>query len=1276
MPLTVDLHFSNSSRLLLDRMMEQLTGERESLNEALTGPLHLLLPSSQMQQLVRIELAKKYGSVVGLSMGRMEYYLWNALDPAPRDRLINREVMQQFVSAGLQRVLEEKEPQFEPLYRYLLGDEWRKGELSVSPNRRAGLVSQLSSLFLEYELNRPGVYDAAGKVLKGGFEQAWGGGEQLYFFEKAVDKSPQVREMELWQRALYRTIFGDHPGYLKLKEGELEWEWWSLPALARKRRSEGVLGRSVEGKRVLLYSPMGLSHFHRNLLLELPHRLSVYQLNPSAAFWEDLDTRRVPHFEREKRSEEFERSTLQADPESEVAAYRQGLYPDDDNKLLQLWGELSKESVTLWCQASQYDFEYIAAEEGDENVASPTLLNELKRRLLYRIPDSAKSAECGFDLSPEARENDRSLVMAEALTKLREVEWVRGEILRLLQENPGWKLSDFLVISPELELYRTAIHQVFTDPQLSLPTGESVELRRPLPVAIEGDLFRLSHYISAVRHLFALLKSNFGRREVVYFLRNRFVQEAIGLQSDQLKAWEQWIAEINIFEGFDGDELKRSGARAESNPLHTWWWGFNRLLLSDLTDIPLLQNDLPSLYPFRNIDTTDSSLLTLFIGTVEELYRDLRNLQLRFAQKEMAIEERVDQLLLLISKWIAIPFGEDDEARISSHLISLIKQFRWQEKLGRRSISLLEMLAQIELQLGKVEELHKFSSPLGALRFVLPHAGQISSCKAIFWMGLSASSFPGRPSDSHFNLLNVKRIIGDQKRVAQQRFAFLESILAAENFFALSWLSENIKKQTELNPSSVTLELERYLNSTILASGSEKRGEWRWNRESISLRKALEEAKGQNAKPLGPVAHAEIEKSHQIVGTRELFLWLYSPVKYRLTRQMRLRDVWDEDLTEERREPYEYDHLETSRYCERVMHRLIPELLRNIVKVPKIEREQLAPHHLKAIEIKKELNDKALMNRYSEEVGQSEMRQLLQLLKQFNEEWEGEGRMVALSMRPYVSLPPLFTPYTKALSAVHVVKKIFAEHFDVTDRNWEGLKELRFDLPLTHGELLSCRYPYYIENDHGLFLIKISREESKEANLRLFVEELLVGLALRARGESRPIYTVGFFKNSLFDQVFQVGLYSDKGALQLLSRIALHLNAPTPPPIPLNLSWSIVLKNFRVGRKKMIKVYLEFLKAFIDNDIEVKNPDGNPKAYPSEIERSAGIHSLGLSYMGWVEYHRMILAPLISSGAPCLFEKEFQKNETTKKRAKALPKEGISLEELPKAIAEGGHDDK
>ncbi|HSQ41712.1 MAG TPA: exodeoxyribonuclease V subunit gamma, partial [Fibrobacteraceae bacterium] len=672
------------------------------------------------------------------------------------------------------------------VHRYLDGEASRLAQLST----------RIAHLFEEYEYNRPSVWDAT--------HQRWAvHGVDAHWLQGDSYFTHPPTENERWQMDLYRRIFGTG-GSLGPQSHSL-----SLPRLHRLRHdaASNDAGQPWDPHvgHVFLFQVSQISHFHRNLLLELSQipgsEMEVLLTNPCAEFWEDVDTSRSRKSARTRWSSQTPLEQRGIAPMS-THEYNQDHLSYDrapDHELLRLWGRTGKESVSLWCQAVQYDFTFHAAERGEP----ATMLEFLQDSLLHR-DDSP------IPQPPE----DSSLVLANAPDLGREVEAARDQILLLMQQGVIERLDEVAVYLPDPDLYLPQLHRVFG----AYAPGDPGFM----PYAILGGSTGDSLFAQGLRLMLSLVGGHFSRAQVFAFLRNPLVRAQLNLDLSQLEVWESWAAATGVFRGFDAAHRRQMGDEgALCSDVHTFGLGMARLLLGNLAAGPVelgyqLGLEDNRILPYRDMESSDSWLMEFFCATLERLYRDCHTLQMEVQKQNW--QTAISATQRLVEDWLTPSLREAEwnvvaEARCRADFLSLLPDLLWQSTLGLRPgpADFAEFQAHVLTCLPPQWSAGSARAWSGALTFAPLRAGHILPHRAILVLGLEASVFPGTRNESPLDLLSLRRIVGDTDPVQDGRFAFLDLLQAARQHLYLSYCGEDIRKDAERPPSSLLLELQAFL---------------------------------------------------------------------------------------------------------------------------------------------------------------------------------------------------------------------------------------------------------------------------------------------------------------------------------------------------------------------------------------------------------------------------------------------------------------------------------
>ena len=278
----LNLQFAPSADLLVPMLLSRL---RSVWKDPFGSPI-IIVPSPAVGKWFCMRLAacadergRKFGCIANLSLPTLERYLWQALKPDAMMRLLDVEHFHQIICSLLDRPLIDGLI-YKPVRDYLCD----KGSDLVDPVKRVQLSARISRQFLEYEYNRPSVWDEERGTWKpkSGIDVHWLRGE---------DYGDKQFEHQAWQKDLYGRADACISGI-----GDDGERLISLPRLYRLRREGGTGEWAASGGTVFLFGVTKVSHFHRNMLVEISQMTGVevqlYLTNPCAEFWEDVDTRR------------------------------------------------------------------------------------------------------------------------------------------------------------------------------------------------------------------------------------------------------------------------------------------------------------------------------------------------------------------------------------------------------------------------------------------------------------------------------------------------------------------------------------------------------------------------------------------------------------------------------------------------------------------------------------------------------------------------------------------------------------------------------------------------------------------------------------------------------------------------------------------------------------------------------------------------------------------------------------------------------------------------
>jgi len=780
--MSLHLHFSNR----LEPLVSELSGVLDEHWTDFGAPPPVVPPSPAVAKWLKLRLCERRGALVGLPTPTLESFLWKALDPDPGMKILRADALQQAMIPLLDKNRLERE-EYAPVREYLCP----RGSIDV--RRRYQLAQAMARLFLEYEYNRPSVWKDGVWAVKG-VDQVW---PRRSYFAKVGESESAA---EIWQRDLHGDVFA--AGGPLTESGRL-----GLPRLHRLRREAGW---EPAGSAVMVFGVEKVSHFHRNLLMELSQgrELHLFLVNPCSEFWEDVDTSRRPR-RRSFKLPRFSANDYQAD-ELSASLYPAGS-PDRaaDPLLLQRWGRTPRESLSLWSQAVDYDFDLLVDQPISQG-ATISVLGVLQQAIVQRHPGPAAKEmelEDGRILSGPVPPDD-SVLLLDCPERAREMESVRDQIVQWLSEDKSRMVSDVVVLLPDPAKHRAAIHRVFG---ASVP-GEPGHL----PWVMLGESAGESQWARAVHALFALAKGQCDRPSVFGLLRNRLVQARLKIDAATVARWESWAELSGMIRGWDAEHRLEMGDAPEVGlDTHTFRAGMMRLMLAPVADREFalgmrVATGLQERVPVARDFESEPSEVQRFATCVETLFHDVRSLCKQCRILSPSALAKV--FATLLDSWIG--FDDEGESRVRRELLEGLELLGIQEAAGCERISLEELEESVKSLLdGELPASARAFA--GSLTFAPLKSGHVLPHGMVVLAGFDSSAFPGDGMRTRLDLLAGAPLVGDADAVRDNRALFLQALLSARSRLVVTWKGRDVQKDEKLEPSSVVLELEEALGSVV-----------------------------------------------------------------------------------------------------------------------------------------------------------------------------------------------------------------------------------------------------------------------------------------------------------------------------------------------------------------------------------------------------------------------------------------------------------------------------
>jgi exodeoxyribonuclease V gamma subunit len=512
-------------------------------------------------------------------------------------------------------------------------------------------------------------------------------------------------------------------------------------------------------ERLSAFGVSALPPFHLEALSALAERVEVnlFLLSPCREYWADI----VPEATASRKEREAGGSDLHYEP---------------GNRLLASLGRSGRDFF-----ARVQDLEADPVEDY-RDPGRETLLQSLQADIL-----ELREGGAGGEKRPLAA-SDRSVRFHGCHSPMREAEVLRDALLDLLEHDGTLAPSDVVVMTPDVEAYAPFLEAVF---------GGAQEPR--LPYAVADRAARAgSPVVDAFLRVLGLVGGRFGAAAVLDLLECGAVRRRMGLSASDVELAHGWVRGTRIHWGADAADRERLGL--PGFPENTWQAGLDRLLLGYAMagegEGVLLRDTLP-------FDAVEGGEEAQALGRLAEFAR-------RLFEGCRALEERRP-----LAAW----------AESFASLFEALFEPEGEDEAGGRLVrNALARLAEAGALAGFAEpvDLEVARTAVGEDLTDVPRAGGVLTggvtvCgmrslrgvpfRVVCLIGMNDGAFP-RPSRAlGFDLLARDPRPGDRSPRLEDRYAFLEALLAARDHLHVSYVGQSLRDGSEIPPSVLVSEL-------------------------------------------------------------------------------------------------------------------------------------------------------------------------------------------------------------------------------------------------------------------------------------------------------------------------------------------------------------------------------------------------------------------------------------------------------------------------------------
>lgn len=470
----------------------------------------------------------------------------------------------------------------------------------------------------------------------------------------------------------------------------------------------------------------------------------------------------------------------------------EALYLDVEHPLLASLGRLGQQFGVLLAAAE--DDTALDIRAGEDAEPQPAA----RASLLGRLQDSIRRLRPallrrdGGD-SAVALRADASLRVHRCHSRLRELEVLRDALLRAFVELPDLRPAEVAVLAPRMADYAPLLGAVF---------GPPARADAPLPYHTADLPLAAAHpLLAGFQRLLGLAQGRTGAAELLDLLAIPALRRGLGLAMEDIDTVEYALRESAAAWGLDGAHRAEQGVPAMEE--RTLGWSLDRLcagyVFGDEEGEPLL---LDGIRPAARLGDGDAAVL----GALQRLLAELATLR-----DLLPVARSASRWLSHFRALLQRLFHPDpQDARETAAFDALQEQFAaLQRSLADAGCDPPlpggEALAMLRDSLAEVPQHAPFL--FGGITFCGMVPQRALPYRVIAVLGLDDEAFPRSTRPPQFDPLPRHPRLGDRDLQRDDRYLFLETLMAVRERLHLSWVGEGARDGRARNPSPVLAEL-------------------------------------------------------------------------------------------------------------------------------------------------------------------------------------------------------------------------------------------------------------------------------------------------------------------------------------------------------------------------------------------------------------------------------------------------------------------------------------
>ncbi|HHH11842.1 MAG TPA: exonuclease V subunit gamma, partial [Sorangium sp.] len=460
-------------------------------------------------------------------------------------------------------------------------------------------------------------------------------------------------------------------------------------------------------------------------------------------------------------------------------------WEDEHHPLLATMGRLGADMQRVLLDASEH------MGVAEEEPAGEPFVNPGHASALQRLQSDLLEARAGYHAAAAA---DRSISIHACHSPMREIEVLHDQLLSVLTVGGELEPQDVVVMLTDVEAYAPLVDAVFHKPR-----GDAQFI--PYHIA-DRSLRHESPYLDAFNALIDMVGARLSATQVLDFLGREPLRTKLRLSREDLDALSAWVVDSGIRWGIDAAHRSAHGQPAVFE--NTWRFGLQRLLLGYAMPVDCAHT-VAGVLPLSQVEGQSALVLGRFALFCDWLFDAL---------ERMAKPRSVQHWQLLLSTLIDELFAGDVHAQSATQPIvrGLSQLAAAAQAAGvTEALSVQVMRDAFNALVDEQRQARGFMA--GGVTFCAMVPMRNIPFQVVCMVGMGDSDFPRQASSDNFDLTRKPgaQRAGDRNRRDDDRFLFLEAVLAARKRLIISYTGHSIRDNTVRPPSVVVSELCDYL---------------------------------------------------------------------------------------------------------------------------------------------------------------------------------------------------------------------------------------------------------------------------------------------------------------------------------------------------------------------------------------------------------------------------------------------------------------------------------